>query len=101
MAIRFSRTFLLRKLHQLTGIVPLGIFFFVHMFTNSKAMNGHSATIVNRIPGMTMPGMNAEGSVNPRITGSNGGKIRRAPSSHPTYQSGWAGELTAEASNGP
>ncbi len=42
MAIRFSNTFLLRKLHQITGIVPLGIFFFVHMFTNSKAMNGEA-----------------------------------------------------------
>ena len=40
MAINFSNTFLLRKLHQITGIVPLGVFFFVHMFTNSKAMNG-------------------------------------------------------------
>jgi succinate dehydrogenase / fumarate reductase cytochrome b subunit len=40
MAIRISKTFLLRKLHQLTGIVPLGAFFFVHMFTNSSAMNG-------------------------------------------------------------
>lgn len=40
MAIKFSNTFLLRKLHQLTGIVPLGIFFFVHMFTNSAALNG-------------------------------------------------------------
>lgn len=40
MAIKLSRTFLLRKLHQLTGIVPLGLFFFVHMFTNSSAMNG-------------------------------------------------------------
>lgn len=40
MAIRFSKTFLLRKLHQLTGIVPLGFFFFGHMFTNSKAMSG-------------------------------------------------------------
>jgi len=40
MAIRFSRTFILRKLHQLTGIVPLGAFFFVHMYTNSTAMNG-------------------------------------------------------------
>lgn len=43
MAIKFSRGFLLRKLHQLTGIVPLGVFFFVHMFTNSKAMNGEAA----------------------------------------------------------
>lgn len=40
MAIKFSKTFLLRKLHQLTGIVPLGLFFFVHMYTNSTALNG-------------------------------------------------------------
>jgi succinate dehydrogenase / fumarate reductase cytochrome b subunit len=40
MAIKLSRTFLLRKLHQITGIVPLGAFFFVHMFTNSAAMGG-------------------------------------------------------------
>jgi succinate dehydrogenase / fumarate reductase cytochrome b subunit len=40
MATTFSHTFLMRKLHQLTGIVPLGAFFVVHMFTNSKAMLG-------------------------------------------------------------
>ena len=40
MAIKISKTFLMRKLHQLTGIVPLGLFFFGHMFTNSKAMSG-------------------------------------------------------------
>lgn len=40
MAIKLSNTFLLRKLHQLTGIVPLGLFFFVHMYTNSTAING-------------------------------------------------------------
>lgn len=40
MAIKPSKTFLLRKLHQITGIVPLGLFFFAHMFTNSSAMNG-------------------------------------------------------------
>jgi succinate dehydrogenase / fumarate reductase cytochrome b subunit len=40
MAIKLSRTFLLRKLHQLTGIVPLGAFFLVHMYTNSAAMGG-------------------------------------------------------------
>jgi len=40
MPIRFSRTFLLRKLHQITGIVPLGVFFAVHMYTNSTAMSG-------------------------------------------------------------
>jgi hypothetical protein len=45
--------------------------------------------------------MNGEGIVIPRIVGSKDGKIRSAPSSQPTYQSGWAGELTTAASNGP
>lgn len=40
MAIRLSRTFVLRKLHQLSGIVPLGIFLLEHFYTNSKALNG-------------------------------------------------------------
>jgi len=40
MSIHFSKTFLLRKLHQITGIVPLGVFFLVHMYTNSTAMSG-------------------------------------------------------------
>ena len=40
MAIKFSKTFLLRKLHQVTGIVPLGMFYFVHIWTNSAALNG-------------------------------------------------------------
>jgi succinate dehydrogenase/fumarate reductase cytochrome b subunit (b558 family) len=35
-----SKTFLLRKLHQLSGIAPLGLFLFAHFFTNSKAMVG-------------------------------------------------------------
>ena len=30
----------MRKLHQLTGIVPLGVFYFVHLYTNSTALNG-------------------------------------------------------------
>lgn len=42
MAIKLSKTFVLRKLHQLTGIVPLGLFFFFHMYTNSTAMSGAS-----------------------------------------------------------
>lgn len=40
MAIKFSTTFLLRKLHQLTGIMPLTLFYFVHLYTNSTALNG-------------------------------------------------------------
>lgn len=31
---------MLRKLHQLTGIIPLGIFLLEHFYTNSKAMTG-------------------------------------------------------------
>ncbi len=40
MAIRLSRTFVLRKLHQLSGIVPLGLFLLEHFYTNSKALGG-------------------------------------------------------------
>ncbi len=43
MAVRPSRTFILRKLHQLSGIVPLGIFLLEHFYTNSKAMLGSEA----------------------------------------------------------
>jgi succinate dehydrogenase cytochrome b subunit len=38
LAIRLSRTFVLRKLHQLSGIVPLGLFLLEHFYTNSKAL---------------------------------------------------------------
>jgi len=40
LAIRLSRTFVLRKLHQLTGIMPLGFFLLEHFYTNSKALTG-------------------------------------------------------------
>lgn len=40
MAIRLSRTFVLRKLHQVTGIMPLGVFLLEHFYTNSKALAG-------------------------------------------------------------
>jgi succinate dehydrogenase / fumarate reductase cytochrome b subunit len=39
-AISLSRTFILRKLHQLTGIMPLGFFLLEHFYTNSKALDG-------------------------------------------------------------
>jgi hypothetical protein len=55
------------------------------------------------MPGMTTPGMNGDGMVmlTNGMVGSNGGKMRKDPSSQPTYQSGCAGELTTDASNGP
>jgi len=40
LAIRLSRTFVLRKLHQLSGIMPLGFFLLEHFYTNSKALTG-------------------------------------------------------------
>jgi succinate dehydrogenase / fumarate reductase cytochrome b subunit len=40
LAVHLSRTFVLRKLHQLSGIVPLGLFLLEHFYTNSKALNG-------------------------------------------------------------
>ena len=40
MAIKLSRTFVLRKLHQLSGIIPLGAFLLEHFYTNSKALAG-------------------------------------------------------------
>ena len=40
MAIQLSRTFVLRKLHQLSGIMPLGLFLLEHFYTNSKALGG-------------------------------------------------------------
>jgi len=40
LAIRLSRNFILRKLHQLSGIVPLGLFILEHFYTNSKSLTG-------------------------------------------------------------
>ena len=40
MGVKLSRTFVLRKLHQLSGIMPLGIFLLEHFYTNSKALTG-------------------------------------------------------------
>ena len=43
MAVRLSKTFVLRKLFQLSGIVPLGAFLLEHFYTNSKAVAGPAA----------------------------------------------------------
>ncbi|MEP6742050.1 MAG: succinate dehydrogenase cytochrome b558 subunit [bacterium] len=40
MGVKLSRTFVLRKLHQLSGIMPLGFFLLEHFYTNSKALTG-------------------------------------------------------------
>ncbi len=42
MAISISKTFVFRKLHQLSGIMPLGIFLLEHFYTNSKALSGRN-----------------------------------------------------------
>jgi succinate dehydrogenase / fumarate reductase cytochrome b subunit len=45
LAIQLSRTFILRKLHQLTGIVPLGLFLLEHFYTNSKALSASTGAV--------------------------------------------------------
>lgn len=40
LAERSHRAFLLRKLHSLTGVVPVGGFLLFHLFTNAKATGG-------------------------------------------------------------
>src|SRR5215210_9011037 len=47
MAVRLSSRFVFRKLHQLTGIIPLGVFLLEHFYTNSKAM-----TVTNGVAGV-------------------------------------------------
>ncbi len=37
------RAFLLRKLHSLSGVVPIGVFLLVHLWTNAKALQGQAA----------------------------------------------------------
>ncbi len=40
MAIQLKRHFVLRKLHQLTGIIPLGLFMLEHFYSNWVAVHG-------------------------------------------------------------
>ncbi|HYL98204.1 MAG TPA: succinate dehydrogenase [Blastocatellia bacterium] len=43
MAIQASRHFVLRKAHQLTGVIPLGVFLLEHLYTNSRALGSVAA----------------------------------------------------------
>ena len=56
---------------------------------------------MNVIPGSSTAGKNGLGITWPKPRISHRGKIRSAPSIHPRYQSGWAGDDTDEGSNGP
>jgi succinate dehydrogenase/fumarate reductase cytochrome b subunit (b558 family) len=52
---RHRRHFALRRLHSLTGVVPVGAFLVVHLWTNSKAMLGpasfgHAVDEINNLP---------------------------------------------------
>ena len=35
--------FMLKRLHSLTGVVPIGLFLLEHFFTNSRALQGAGA----------------------------------------------------------
>jgi len=43
-------SFLWRKLHSLSGIVPIGAFFIEHLFSNSDALKGPVAYVAGRMP---------------------------------------------------
>ncbi|MFO0613260.1 MAG: succinate dehydrogenase cytochrome b558 subunit [Polyangiaceae bacterium] len=52
---RERRRFLMRKLHSLSGVVPLGLFLLVHLFTNARALGGedsfqHAVADINGLP---------------------------------------------------
>jgi succinate dehydrogenase/fumarate reductase cytochrome b subunit (b558 family) len=52
---RDRRHFVLRKLHSLSGIVPVGLFLMVHLWTNAKAVQGrtcfsHAVEDINHMP---------------------------------------------------
>lgn len=43
MGEELSREFVFRRLHQLMGVIPVGLFLVEHLFTNSTAMQGPQA----------------------------------------------------------
>jgi succinate dehydrogenase/fumarate reductase cytochrome b subunit (b558 family) len=52
---RSRRTFLLRRLHSLSGVFPVGVFLVSHLFTNAKALKGqtsfdHAVADINHLP---------------------------------------------------
>lgn len=54
-----SRYFLLRRLHSLTGVIPIGIFLVMHLWTNTKAIQGrhcfdHAVNEINQLPFLPM-----------------------------------------------
>lgn len=42
-ALRQRRHFLLRRLHSLSGVAPVGVFLVVHLWTNARAVYGRDA----------------------------------------------------------
>lgn len=54
---RSSRAFLLRKLHSLSGVLPVGLFLVVHLWTNARVLSGRASFDegVRRI--QAMPGL--------------------------------------------
>src|SRR5262249_12240746 len=45
MSIRMSNIFLLRRLHSLSGIIPIGAFLIEHFYTNFKAVAGEQSFV--------------------------------------------------------
>jgi protein ImuB len=66
-----------------------------------RSIHGHRVRMPKAMPGNRMAGQNTSDRVKPNRFRSQGGPRRRAPSRKPMYQSGWAGEVTLNGSNGP
>lgn len=52
---RHGREFVLRRLHGLSGVVPVGVFLVVHLWTNAKALSGpisfgEAVSEINNLP---------------------------------------------------
>ena len=43
MKISDSQYFALKRLHSLTGVVPIGLFLLEHLYTNARALQGAAA----------------------------------------------------------
>ena len=65
------------------------------------SMNGQAYSSPKVMPGSTTAGRNTLGISRPKTLNCQAGNSRSAPSSHPRYQSGWAGELTCAVAYGP
>jgi hypothetical protein len=67
----------------------------------AASTNGQAASTPNTTEGQQHAGEERARDLAPATTTSSDGTMRSAPSTHPRYQSGWAGTVAEAGSNGP